>query len=478
MLLASNNGHPVRRVHLIGLGGISMSGLAQVLLQSGFTVSGSDLKASPLTERLTAEGVHFTVGHRPDNVEGSDLVVYTAAVRPDNVELARARELRTPVMTRAELLGQVMEAAGAGVAVAGTHGKTTTTAMVGVILERAGLDPTVLVGGEVEDFGGNARIGGQGYLVAEACEFRESFLDLRPDIGVILNIDDDHLDYFHSLDHVAQAFRRFAERVTAGGAAVLDFDDRLVRGIADGLPAEVLSYALTAEARWQARDIDFRGTPYPSFVALQDGRRVAQVELAVPGTHNVSNALAAMAVGVRLGVEPEMAAESLAGFRGAHRRFELKGSHDGVTVYDDYAHHPTAIRSTLQAARRLGAERLWCVFQPHLYSRTRDLLGSFARELAAADRLVVTDIYAAREEDPGDVSSRDLARLVAERGAEVCYLPDFEQIVEYLNRETRPGDVVMTMGAGDVHRVAERFVEGGPARSKDAKEDSHWRESS
>ncbi|MHB0884932.1 MAG: UDP-N-acetylmuramate--L-alanine ligase [Bacillota bacterium] len=460
MLLAGSNGHPVRRVHLIGLGGISMSGLAQVLLQNGFIVSGSDLKASPLTERLMAEGVRFSVGHRPENVDGSDLIVYTAAVRPDNVELARARELRTPVMTRAELLGRVMEAAGAGVAVAGTHGKTTTTAMIGVILERAGLDPTVLVGGEVEDFGGNARIGGQGYLVAEACEFQESFLDLRPDVGVILNIDNDHLDYFHSLDHVAQAFRRFTERVKAGGAAVLDFDDPLVRPIADGLPAEVLSYGLTTEARWQAREVDFRGTPYPSFLAVHDGRRVAQVELGVPGTHNVSNALAAMAAGARLGVDPELAAESLAGFRGAHRRFELKGTHDGVVVYDDYAHHPTAIRSTLQAARRLRADRLWCVFQPHLYSRTKDLLGSFARELAAADRLVVTDIYAAREEDPGDVSSRDLARLVAERGAEVLYLPNFGQIVEYLNRETRPGDVVMTMGAGDVYRVAERFVEG------------------
>ncbi len=454
------NQRPVHRVHFIGLGGISMSGLAQVLLKSGLAVSGSDLKASPLTERLVDAGVRLTVGHRAEAVDGSDIVVYTAAVHPDNVELARARELGLPVMTRAELLGRVMGQAGNAVAIAGTHGKTTTTAMVGVILERAGLDPTVLVGGEVEDFGGNARIGGHAYVVAEACEFHGSFLDLRPDVGVVLNIDDDHLDYFGTLGNVVAAFRHFAELIRTGGAALLNFDDPQVRGIAAGLPAEVVSYALAAEARWRATDIDFMGTPYPVFTAIHDGRPAARVALQVPGTHNVANALAALAVGARLGVEPQAAAESLGCFHGAHRRFERKGSRSGVAVYDDYAHHPTAIRLTLQAARRLGPNRLWCVFQPHLYSRTKDLLGAFARELSAADRLVVTDIYAAREEDPGDVSSRDLVRLIAERGAAVRYLPDFDQVVDYLGRETAPGDVVMTMGAGDIYRVAERFVEG------------------
>ncbi|HEY3314688.1 MAG TPA: UDP-N-acetylmuramate--L-alanine ligase [Bacillota bacterium] len=451
---------PVRRIHFIGLGGIGMSGLALVLRRYGYAISGSDLKASPITDKLRDMGVRFTVGHRAEAVDGADLVIYTAAVRPGNPELARAAELGLPVLTRAELLGLLMSRVDWGVAVAGTHGKTTTTAMVGVILERSGLDPTVLVGGEVEELGGNARVGDSPYFVAEACEFNGSFLALRPRVAAILNIDDDHLDYFKSLSNVAAAFRRFAETVRPDGAVILNHDDPRVIGIGPSVKAEVVSYAIDGAARWRATGIDFGGTPYASFKAVLDGRPVARVELKVPGRHNVSNALAALAVGARLGVVPQTAAEALGDFRGAHRRFEAKGARGGVTVYDDYAHHPTAIRSTLEAARRLEANRLWCVFQPHLYSRTRDLMGAFARELTAADRLVITDIYAAREEDPGDVSSRDLARLIAENGAEVEYLPDFDQIVDFLKRETRPGDVVMTMGAGDVYRVAEKFVEG------------------
>ncbi len=449
---------PIRRIHFVGIGGVSMSGLARVLQSYGYAVSGSDLKASATTAKLARMGINVTIDHDKAAVDGADLVVYTAAVRPDNPELERARELGLPVLTRADLLGLLMRRAKRGVAVAGTHGKTTTTAMVGVILQKAGLDPTVLIGGEVHELGGNARLGDPAILVAEACEFNGSFLSLNPWVAAVLNIDDDHLDYFHNLDTAVSFFRRFAELVPRRGALVLNFDDANVRSIVAGLEAEVITYGLGKTPRWQATDIDFGGTPHASFTVTLDRRPVARVNLLVPGLHNVSNSLAAMAVAERLGVRPEDSAESLAGFRGAHRRFEYKGNRGGVDIYDDYAHHPTAVRSTLQAARRLGAKRLFCVFQPHLYSRTKDLLGSFARELAAADHLVVTDIYAAREEDPGDVSSRDLARIIASSGADVHYIPDFEAIVDHLAARTRAGDVVMTMGAGDVYQVAERFL--------------------
>ncbi len=455
--------HPkVKHVHFVGVGGISMSGLAAYLLARGYRVSGSDLKDSPLVRRLVDQGLAFYRGHAAEHVNGADLVVYTAAVKESNPELAAARRAGIPVMTRAELIGTLMEQARFGVAVAGTHGKTTTTALIALALVRAGLDPTALVGGEVEPLGGNVRLGSGNVLVTEACEYSETFLRFKPYLGVILNIDDDHLDYFHSMDNVVRAFHRFACLVPPEGALVANADDPRVREVigAGDVRAEVITYGLAGGARWRARDVRYvEHAPYPEFTLEVDGAQAGRVRLSLPGRHHVSNALAALAACSRLGVSGPAALEAVSEFRGVRRRFELVGSVNGAPVYDDYAHHPAAIRVTLEAARRFNPDRLWCVFQPHLFSRTKALLDKFAEELAAADLVVLPDIYPSREEDPGDISSADLAREINARAPSTArHVPALDDVVTLLRREVRPGDLVLTVGAGDVDRVARELT--------------------
>ncbi|NLW16564.1 MAG: UDP-N-acetylmuramate--L-alanine ligase [Firmicutes bacterium] len=441
------------RIHFIGIGGISMSALALILLQRGWQVSGSDLKQSAQTDKLIQHGATVYIGHNAAHIEGAKYVVYTSAIPPDNVELVAAHKNQIPVFTRAELLGALMAEAKCGIAVAGSHGKTTTTAMIGLMLTHARLEPTVLVGGDLEAIHGNVKIGNGGYLVAEACEYYDNFLLLKPRIGVITNIDADHLDYFGNLEGVKQAFRRFAQLIPASGHLVAFNDDANVRNILPGLKCQVVTYGLHEGADWQAVNIGL--LPGGSnFDVLYKGRLLTKVSLRVPGLHNILNALAAIATGHIVGLSMEDIVGSFAYFQGTHRRFELQGTYHGALIYDDYAHHPNEIKATLAAARTFAPQRLISVFQPHTYTRTEALLEEFAEAFAEADLVLLVDIYAAREQNTSGITSAHLADQMQKRHPQAYYAGSIRNAAAYLRRRLRKGDLLLTMGAGDVYRVA------------------------
>ncbi|HLT57525.1 MAG TPA: UDP-N-acetylmuramate--L-alanine ligase [Limnochordales bacterium] len=446
-----------RKMHFIGIGGAGMSGLAQILLAQGVAVSGSDLSASAATRRLRALGARVYIGHRASHVhqEAPDTVVISSAVPPGNPELVAARERRIPVVTRGELLARLMEER-VGIAVAGTHGKTTTTSMIALSLERAGLDPTIAIGGELHDIGSNAKLGHGPYFVAEADESDRSFLHLRPRIAVVTNIEADHLENYGSTADIVQAFRQFVGQVPADGLVVLGIDNAHAAGLAP-LPCRHVTYALERPADYTVRDVRLAGMGSRS-VVLERGTPLGELELRVPGLHNIANALAAVAVGRHLGIEFPALARALAGFRGAKRRFEILGEERGILVIDDYAHHPTEIRATLAAARPLY-RRVVAVFQPHRYTRTQYFWRELAESFGDADCLVLTDIYAALEQPiPGVTIERMYAAARAAGGDKVHLVRDKEAIPGYLLALTRPGDVVITLGAGDVRRVGEQFL--------------------
>jgi len=445
------------RIHMIGIGGISMSGIAEVLLREGHAVSGSDLKSSPLTERLIQHGARVFLGHRPENVEGAEAVIYTAAIKPDNPEMVRAKELGLPIFSRAEVLGRLMDRATYGLAIAGTHGKTTTTSMVSTILIQAGQDPTVLVGGELDEIGGNVRVGRSPYFVTEACEYSESFLQFRPYAAAILNMEPDHLDYYRTFERVLDAFAGFASRVNPQGFLVINQDDPNWRRVADSNRGRLVTFSLKGEADWWARDIDL-AQGYPSFEVVQKGEGRGRISLRVPGRHNVANALAAVALTAELGIAWEDIVKGLEGFTGTHRRFERKASRGGISIYDDYAHHPTEIKATLAAARQVARGNVIAIFQPHLFSRTKDLLSDFATAFQEADVVILTSIYAAREKDTGEISGADLARAVAQWHPRTYYRPEKEEIPELALSLAQPGDLIITLGAGDIERVADELA--------------------
>jgi UDP-N-acetylmuramate--alanine ligase len=453
--------HSSRHIHFIGMDGISMSALAAIMLKRGWKVSGSDLKQSSLTKRLVREGATFYLGHSPGHVQNVDIVVYTAAIRPDNPELQSARDQGLKVMSRAEFLGSLMSESRYGIAISGSHGKTTTTALVGLMLEEADLNPTVLVGGELDALGGNVKVGGRDYFVAEACEYVETFLALRPYLGVILNIDADHLDYFGSMEHIVAAFRRFAELIPAHGYLIACSDDAHVREILPGLNCRVVTYGLTQGSNWWATNIEMRPEGGSFFDVYRDNELVGRVRLKVNGRHNISNALSAMAVGHLLGIPFATMCRTMETFSGTHRRFELKGCYNGATIIDDYAHHPTEIKATLSAARQVAPRRLIAAFQPHTYTRTKSLLADFAQSFGDADMVVVTDIYASRERDTLGISSEVLVERIENHHDNVRYVGKLEDAAAFLSTELRPGDMLITMGAGDIHRVGESLLAVG-----------------
>lgn len=452
-----NYDRPVH-VHFIGIGGISMSGLAAVLLQRGFAVSGSDMKAGPLTRWLADQGADISYPQSAANItDGIDVVVYTAAIHPDNPEFQAALARQIPMLTRAQLLGQLMRNYESAVAVAGTHGKTTTTSMLSHIMLEAGLDPTISVGGMLPAIGGNVRIGSSRYFLTEACEYTNSFLELFPWIGVILNVDADHLDFFKDLDDIRHSFRRFAERIPEGGALVINAETGGLDELTQGLACRVYTFGVGC-GDYQAVSVAWHDTGMGSFDLLKNGEPFGHFSLSVPGVHNVANAAAALAAGDLLGIAPDVMARGLAGFGGTERRFQKKGEIGGVTIVDDYAHHPTEIRATLEAARRYPHKRVWCVFQPHTYTRTRALMDEFADALSLADRVVLTDIYAARETDTLGVSSAQLQQKLAAQGREAWYFPTFDEIEKFLLENCIPGDLLITMGAGDVVKIGESLL--------------------
>lgn len=448
-------------LHFIGIGGISMSALALILLHRGWPISGSDLKLSALTERLSRHGATIYMGHQAAHVKNAQAIIYTSAIPANNVELLAAHDLQIPIFTRAELLGALMAEAKCGIAIAGSHGKTTTTAMVGQLLDFAQVEPTVLVGGDLEAIHGNVKIGNGGYLVAEACEYFDNFLALRPQIGVITNIDIDHLDYFRDLDAIKHAFRRFAQLIPTSGYLVALYDDANVRSILPGLDCKVLTFGLQAGADWQASNVKL--TPGgSSFDILHKGVVRGRISLQVPGLHNVQNALAAVTTAIAAGIDMATIVTSFFSYQGTHRRFDLRGRYRGAIIYDDYAHHPSEIRATLAAARTFYPRRIISVFQPHTYTRTEALLHDFAAAFQEADLVLLVDIYAAREQNKSGITSAYLAEVMQGIHPDAYYVGDLEDAVTYLSHTLRKGDLLLTMGAGDVYRIAEMLLDHEP----------------
>ncbi|MHB0979692.1 MAG: UDP-N-acetylmuramate--L-alanine ligase [Thermoleophilia bacterium] len=449
----------LRRLHFIGIGGAGMSGIALVLHRRGFEVSGSDLKPSRYVSLLEEAGVTVHLGHDPANVDHPDVVVISSAIPEHNRELREAHRRKLPVVKRAQALAWVMEGR-RGIAVCGTHGKTTTTSMIGRVLVDAGRDPSFLVGGELNDLGSNARHGEGDLMVCEADESDGSLLYLRPEIAVFTNLELDHHSHYLHVDDVAAVFRRFVSLLPADGRMVYWADDPRLAALAAEAECRTTSYGLSPGSDYQAREVGLhhRGS---RFEVWRRGHRLTTAELVVPGQHNILNALACFAALGDLGVSPAKIAGSLRSFTGAARRFQWKGERNGVSVVDDYAHHPTELKATLRAARTGEWARVVAVFQPHLYSRTRYMHHEFAQALLEADIAVVTDIYGAREDPQPGVSGKLIvdSLLRVNPRSPVVYLPRLSQVVEYLDQVAIPGDVVLTMGAGDVHRVGERLLE-------------------
>ncbi len=446
-------------LHFIGIGGNSMSGLAEVLLQEGFRITGSDRDASEIVEKLVEMGAEVMIPQAAENITpGIDCVVYTAAIHPDNPEFQAAKEAGIPMLTRAELLGQIMEHYHNAIAVAGTHGKTTTTSMLTEVLLAADADPTVSVGGMLSSIGGNIRVGKSDVFVAEACEYTNSFLSLKPRYSVITTVEEDHMDFFHNIEEIQDSFRAFAQNTAEDGAVIINGEIRDYQRIIAGLPCKVITYGLQGAFDYAAEEIAYDENGCASFVPVCSGSRLAPVKLSVPGQHNVSNALAVIAVARELGVTEERMREGLTSFTGAGRRFEWKGEFSGAAVVDDYAHHPTEIRATIAAAEKVPHQRLIVVFQPHTYTRTQAFLQEFAEVLSGADLVVLADIYAAREQNTIGISSKDLMEKIREYGTECYYFPSFSEIEIFLQKKIMNRDLLITMGAGDIYKVGDHLL--------------------
>ena len=446
-------------VHFIGIGGISMSGLAEILLDEGFTISGSDSKESELTKHLESKGIKVFYGQKASNIiPGINLVVYTAAIHDDNPEFAQAKAQNIPMLSRAELLGQIMDNYEKSIAVAGTHGKTTTTSMISQILLEAQTDPTITVGGILEAINGNLRVGQSEVFISEACEYTNSFLNFRPKYSIILNVEAEHLDFFKDLDEIRDSFHKFAANTLADGATIINGEIDNFSEIVDGLPQQVITYGLDSSFDYYAENITYDEKACAIFTAMHKGQKVMDVHLNVPGKHNVSNSLAAIALCHVMNLPKEAVIAGLLKFGGANRRFQYKGEVDGITVIDDYAHHPTEIRATLTAAANYPHKRLVLVFQPHTYSRTKAFLEEFADVLSLADVIVLAEIYAAREQNTYGISSKDILSLLKKNGNEAYYFPSFEEIEKFLLQNCINGDLLITMGAGNVVEIGESIL--------------------
>ena len=458
-----------QHIHFVGIGGIGMSGIAEILLNLGYTVSGSDQKRNETIERLERLGAKIVIGHQAENVEGVHVLVYSSAVSAGNVEVQTARQRQVPTIPRAEMLAELMRLK-YGIAVAGTHGKTTTTSMVGAVLAEGHLDPTIVVGGRVTNLGSNARLGQGEFLVAEADESDGSFLKLAPTIAVVTTIDAEHLDHYGSLDAIRAAFLAFVNKVPFYGAVVLCLDQPNIQLLLPQVEKRVVTYGLESGADLVARRLTLSGLT-SRFDVYQRGSRLGECALLVPGRHNVLNALAAIGVGLDLEIPFATIASALAGFAGVQRRFQIRGTAGGVTVVDDYGHHPAEIRATLAAAKAGFDSRVVTVFQPHRYTRTQHLRQEFLTAFNQADVLVIMDIYAAGEPPIPGVSAADLAEGIRAHGhRNVTYLgSDRARVVEHVCEISRPGDLVLTLGAGDVSQLGSDILRRLEAESPDGR---------
>ncbi len=447
----------IEKIHFVGIGGIGMSGIAEVLLNLGYKVSGSDLRKSEITERLASLGGEIFYGHVRENVAGVDVVVISSAVKNDNPEVQEAREHLIPVIPRAEMLAELMRMK-YGIAIAGTHGKTTTTSMVATLLGFAGIDPTIVIGGRLNSLGSNARLGQGKFLVAEADESDGSFLKLSPTIAVVTNIDADHLDFYSGIEEIKDTFVEFINKVPFYGLTVLCIDNDNVADIIPRVNKRFLTYGLSAQADIRACDIKLAGLS-TSFVAQYRGERLGEISFKMPGAHNVLNALAAIGVALELNVPFPVIQEGFRDFGGVGRRFQVKGEVNDIMVVDDYGHHPTEIRATLAAASGGWDRRLVVVFQPHRYTRTKELYDEFVKAFHDADVLILTDIYPAGEEPIEGVTAEALARSVRQHGQkDVTHIADREELVGHLQAILKPGDILLTLGAGNIWQTGEQLL--------------------
>jgi len=448
-----------KKIHFIGIGGISMSGLAEILIKNNYSVSGSDMQSSHIINKLSEHGAEIYIGHNGDNIKDADLVVYTAAISLDNPEYLKAVELNLPLMDRAEFLGHIMKGHKYNVAVSGTHGKTTTTSMIAHIILKENVDPTILVGGELDAICGNVLAGNGDYFITEACEYKASFLKFTPYIAAITNIDADHLDYYRDIEHIKETFIKFINLIPVEGYLIACIEDENVKAILhnNNYNCNILTYGLN-EGMLSAKDISYNELGCATFDVYKEGQKLFKIDLNVPGQHNVLNALASIGTALILNFSHNSITSGLSDFRGTHRRFELKGTKDGVTVIDDYAHHPTEIKATLSAAKNYPHNKIYCVFQPHTYSRTISLFEDFSDSFYDIDNLILADIYAAREKDTGVISSNMLGDRIREKHINCINLHSFDEIVHYLRTNLKDGDILLTMGAGDVVKVGEMYL--------------------
>ncbi len=446
-------------IHFIGIGGISMSGLAQVLLGAGFAICGSDISESPLTVQLEEAGAKVFYGQRAGNIEeGIDVVVYTAAVKKDNPEYQEVVSRGIPMITRAELLGQMMKNYKSSIAVAGTHGKTTTTSMMAEVLMEAKKDPTISVGGILPSIGGNIKVGKREVFVTEACEYTDSFLSFYPNIAIVLNIEEDHLDYFKDIHHIRDSFHKFGGNILPDGIMVINGDIEGFDTVVKDLDCKIITFGEGAHCDYQAKNIQYDEFGRGCFDLMKDGLVLGRYELGVQGKHNVLNALSVIAVADYFEIEKDVIQTGLLNYTGTNRRFQRKGELGEIVIIDDYAHHPQEIKVTIEAARNYPHKRIVCVFQPHTYTRTKAFLDEFAETLALADSVILTDIYPARETDTLGVSSKDLVALIEKIGTPVHYFSSFDDVETFILENCINGDLLITMGAGDVVKIGEKLL--------------------
>lgn len=447
-------------LHFTGIGGISMSALAEIMISRGFTVTGSDSHESKITDHLESLGAKIFYNQVAGNISSDiDVLIYTAAIKQDNPELVKAKELGIPLLTRAEFLGQIMLNYPMAIGVSGTHGKTTTTSMLSQIMLEGNTDPTILVGGIMPAIHGNTRVGHSDKLITEACEYTNSFLSFKPNMAIILNVAADHLDFFKDLDDIRHSFRKFAELVPDDGFLVINSDIDNLEYFTDGLKCKVITVGSDpAKSDYSAANIEFDQFAKGSYDLVVNGEKSFHVALNVTGEHNIYNSLAAIAAAHAMGISDENIKAGITQYGGTDRRFQYKGKVGDVTIIDDYAHHPDEITATIKTAKHYPHKKMWVVFQPHTYSRTKSLLPEFGKALKEADAVVLADIYAAREKDTLGVSSLDVKKEIEKYGTEVHYYPSFSEIENFLLESCSPGDLLITMGAGDVVKIGEHLL--------------------
>ncbi|AYE34462.1 UDP-N-acetylmuramate--L-alanine ligase [Clostridium septicum] len=446
-----------KKVHFIGIGGVSMSGLAAVLLNNGFKVSGSDSKESNVTNKLKASGAEIYIGHKSENLKNVDLVVYTAAIPSDNPEIIEAKKKKIELMSRAEFLGLIMKGHKFNVAVAGTHGKTTCTSMLTHVTLNANLDPTILVGGDLDIINGNFKIGQSEYFITEACEYKESFLKFYPYIGIILNIDADHLDYYKDINHIKATFEKFANLIPDNGFLIGYAEDDKVNDILGKCNCNTLSYGIN-KGDITAKNISYNNKGCATFTVYKNSEELFDVTLSTTGKHNILNALSTICVGLIFEIPYSDIIKGLLECKGAHKRFEYKGELNGATIIDDYAHHPVEIKATLNTAQLIPHNKIYTIFQPHTYTRTKTLFSEFTESFFDTDELILMDIYAAREKDTGLVSSNELGDALRSKGVNCKNIHSHEEVADYIRKNISNNDLILTVGAGDVVRVADLLL--------------------